>query len=301
MNGKQTLFVTICLTLMAISAFGAVTVTDTGDRKEAVRGHNYSRVDRAISFNNNGQVPYVLRYVYINDPAYKTENPKAVLPWIGDPTAGTAGLGMSQPWYSRGFLGIEINGKLLTGTLAKEFKIVEQGKRGICDVVWSPEWADIRARFASMPDDDKLYVEVSINPKVQVSSLKLRFACMPGQGLPKRDQWISTAERSVQHGPAPIVLDTKKEPWVFYYDTQNTPTGACALLYAPEEVSGATVNISANATAYTFLSYPASARKMRFVLYSFPTKYKSRDEAFLFLKENGSNIFESLKKFDFGS
>jgi hypothetical protein len=39
---------------------------------------------------------------------------------------------------------------------------------------------------------------------------------------------------------------------------------------------------------------------MHLVLYAFPQKYKSMNESFGFLKENGVNILADLKKFDFG-
>jgi len=214
---KQTLFFAVGFMLMAVAAFGAVTILDTNAKEAQVKGHNYNRVNRTVTFNNNGPVTYNLYYTYINDPEYTKENPNAVLPRIGDVTAGTTGLGLNFPWYQNGFMGVEINGKILTYTLAKEFKVVEQGKRGVYDIAWSPEWGDIRARFVSMPNDDKLYLEISIDPKVQVSSVKLRFACIPGVAEPKKDQWISTAERSVQHGKDMIILNTKKEPWILLW------------------------------------------------------------------------------------
>jgi hypothetical protein len=298
MNGKQALLLTVGLTFMAAAAFGAVTISDTGAKE--VRVNNYSRVNRTVTFNNNGPVAYNLSYSYINDPEYTKENPKAVLPQIGDPSAYTTGLGLNSSWYQSGFLGIEINGKSLNRTIAKEFKVVEQGKRGVYDIIWSPEWGDVRARFVSMQDDNKLYLEVSVDPKVQVSSLKLKFACMPGGVAPKKDEWFSTAERNVQHSPDIVAIDTKKEPWILFYDTQNTSAGTCALAYVPEEVSNVKVDISANWTTYTFVSYPASTRKMHIVLYVFPEKYKSMKESLSLLKENGSDILAGLKNVDFG-
>jgi len=284
---------------MAVAAFSAVTISDTGAKEDPVRDHNYSRVIRTVTFNNNGPVTYRLIYSYVNDPEYKKEDPNAILPCIGDSSGATTGLGLDFPWYFGGFMGVEINGKLLTYTLAKEFKTVEQGERGVYDVTWAPEWGDICARFVSMPGDDKLYLEISINPKVQVSSIKLRFANVPGLD-PQKDRWLSTAEQSVQHRPDAVVVDPKKEPWILYYDTQQASAGACALVYVPEEVSDVRADISANLTNFTFISYPVSTREMHLVIYDFPEKYKSRNETYSFLKENGSDILAGLKKFDFG-
>lgn len=294
------LLLIIALILTGTAVFGTVEIQDTGAKEAPVRGHNYSKVSRNITFNNNGPVTYSLFYSYINDPEYTKVNSKAILPVIGDVSASTSGLGMDYPWFRSGFLGVDINRKLLVRTIASEFNAVETGKRAVYDVTWTPEWGDIRARFISMQDDDKLYLEVSIAPRVQVSSIGLKFVCVPGGFTKKKDQWLSTAERSVQHGPDAVTLDTKKEPWVLYYDTLDTSTGSCALMYLPEEVSDVKVGMSSNVTDMTYITYPASTRKMRFVLCSFPEKYKSRQEALSFLKENGEDMLGELKKIDFG-
>jgi hypothetical protein len=68
----------------------------------------------------------------------------------------------------------------------------------------------------------------------------------------------------------------------------------------PEEVSSVKADTGANLTSYTFIDYPASTRKMHLVLYAFPQKYKSMNESFSFLKENGINVLADLKKLDFG-
>jgi hypothetical protein len=303
MFGKKIFLLTTSLTLMAAAAFGAVTISDTGAKEAQVKDHNYSRVNRTVTFNNNGPVTYSIYYSYVNDPEYTKENPNAVLPMIGDVSAGTTGLGINFPWYQNGFLGVEINGKLLTYTLAKEFKVVEQGKRGVYDVTWAPEWGDIRARFVSMQDDDKLYLELRVDPKVQaLRSVSVKFVCLPSASaaVSKKSQWISTAVRNVEHGPDVTVLDPKKESWVLYYDAMKSSSDTCALIYVPEEALEARIDTKSNHVDCTYISYPLTAGKMHFVLYNFPGKYKTREEAFNFLKENEGSILDSLKKIDFG-
>jgi len=63
---------------------------------------------------------------------------------------------------------------------------------------------------------------------------------------------------------------------------------------------GAEVDLRANWTDFTYISYPVSTRKIHLVFYNFPEKYKSREESLNFLKENGDSILTDLKKFNFG-
>lgn len=269
--------------------------------KTKFKGKKFNQTRRRVYFENKGLPGYCLSYLCIDDPAFKKEFP-GKYPFIGNPSVNTTGLDLtarySRVWLSGGFLGIEVNKKTLKKIIAKDIKTVEQGERGVVDVIWEPEWARITARFIVLPKDDKVYVEVAVEPKEEVSSLKIKLCCGSfGKGK-YPDRWFSTPIRTVQQHLGKGVLDPKKEPWIFYFDTHaGGYRSNCALLYVPDEVEKVELESGKNKNImFTYLNYPPSIRKMHFVLYSFRTDHKNQEEAYTYLKETGSTTLENLKK-----
>ncbi|MDD3926038.1 MAG: hypothetical protein PHT33_05215 [bacterium] len=283
------------------AAFGQVEVVDSGDVTVPVTGHKYSMVRRNIDFKNGGPVSYAINYFYVADPLMKEEYPKSPFPAIGDASASTNGIGLSAPWYGGGFWGIRVDGKDLRTTVVDTFKTVSQGKRGVADVVWKPDWGKVTARFVTLQGDDKIFMEVRTEPRTAPASVKTYFTCIPGHpgAVPKRDQWISTCLRSVQHSEEAISIQSKEEPWVLLYDTANNYTGTCALICVPDQIVSHKVNLSGNRVAKIEMDIVPAVTKMRFLIFNFPDTYKTREEAYSYLKENGEGLLEELVSFNF--
>lgn len=264
-----------------------------------VKGEEFKTVVKTVDFKNKGPVQYVLKYQYIADPDFETKYPDRV-PYIGNVSVPMSGLELTGAyvWCPGGFLGIEVNGNTLRRTIAKEIRTVKQGGYGEADVTWEPDWATVTARFVVLPGDDKIYVEIAVDPKAAVDSLKIRLLC--GSFITKEpDRWFSTSARTVRQSSDMEVknLNLTDEPWVFYYDTQARSSIAnCALAYIPEEVKQVTLDSrKSGRLIWTSLDYPPSARKMHFVIYTLRTDYKNQEEAFSYLMETGRDSIEKLK------
>lgn len=208
----------------------------------------------------------------------------------------------SSAWYECDFLSIHVDGKSLDNVAAREINVVQQGRRGIVDWVWRTASAETRARFVALPRDDKLYLEVSLRPRQPVQSLELRLQCSPGDWRRTRpkERWLSTRKRHVRQGPRPVTIDTREEPWIFYFEGKvRSFFGTCAVLFLPEEVPKAEVRLGERVLTTARVSPPAT--RVRLLLWSFPSNYKKPEDAHAYLKANGERSLNDLRKFDFGS
>ena len=208
----------------------------------------------------------------------------------------------SGAWYECDFLQIYVDGKSLDNVAAREINVVQQGRRGIVDWVWRTASAETRARFVALPRDDKLYLEVSLRPRQPVQSLELRLQCSPGDWRRTRpkERWLSTRKRHVRQGPRPVTIDTREEPWIFYFEGKvRSFFGTCAVLFLPEEVPKAEVRLGERVLTTARVSPPAT--RVRLLLWSFPSNYKKPEDAHAYLKANGERSLNDLRKFDFGS
>jgi len=206
----------------------------------------------------------------------------------------------SGAWYECDFLSIHVNGKALDNVAARESSVVQQGRRGIVDWVWRTASAETRARFVALPRDDKLYLEVSLCPRQPVHSLELRLQCSPGDWRRTRpkERWLSTRKRHVRQGPRPVTIDTREEPWIFYFEGKvRSFFGTCAVLFLPEEVPKAEVRLGERVLTIARVSPPAT--RVRLLLWSFPPNYKGPEDAYAYLRANGERLLNDLRTFDF--
>ena len=305
---KRFVVVVVGLFSLVSLCYAQVEIIDSGAKEveQNYSGSKFTKNCRTISVENQGPVNYYFRYYYAlgTDLVRGTKPLPFGFPYIGDSSVSTTGLGLGGGgWYKNGFLGIKINKKGLTRIVAKEIKVVEQGKRGVVEVLWEPEWAEIKARFIFLPKDDKVYTEITLAPNVEVESLELLLVCFPGHvgTLSKKPlgRWISTAKRSIQLTgmEQSIFLTPNEEPWIFYFDAQANRMGTCAVMYLPEEVKE--VKMLKGSSPRTMLTLSPEIRKIHLLFWNFPDSYKKPEDAYQYLKENGEGLLKKLKNFQF--
>ncbi|NOZ24207.1 MAG: hypothetical protein GXP25_24290 [Planctomycetes bacterium] len=208
-------------------------------------------------------------------------------------------LGMTRPascnWYAQGFFDVIIDGEGLHEYPAV-FKIVRRGgPDAMLKAVWDTPKGKVTACFLLRDGDDKLLMQVGIEPKAKPKSIQLRLLCYPNGFYGDKDRWITTSVRSVQHTNQ-AQLDPSKEPWVVYYDkaiTGDKTVGACGLLYLPEEVSAASVHVTGY-PIWTVLDYPPQTRAFHVALYDF-AEFRDNEENIAYLRRNGQAFLEDLR------
>jgi len=287
------------------ASYAQVTIADTGVVEKEIynekKDFNYIQKRRTISVKNIGPVDYGFTYIYVDDPIFKENYPNLPFPSIGDSSVGSFGLGLTGGgWYGGGFLGVRVNKKSLINIIAKEIKIVKQGEKGIMDFVWEPECAEIKARFIFLPEDDKVYAEISFAPREEIDALSLNLVSLPGHyGRAKPTaRWISTDVRSVSQTDSIISLKSKEEPWILCFDANDNRRGSCAVMYIPEEVMEVQLRIGKLITR-THITLSPKTKKIHLIFWSFPDSYKKPVDAYNYLKENGNKLLEKLREFNF--
>lgn len=316
MRGRK-IFTSVALALAAwwppVDGYCQVKIEDTGEKNKTVdfKGNKLTRRERVVNVDTGSPVKYSFIYSYIQDTVVTGETiekplPPGTLPQIGDPSSGTTGIGMiNGPWYWNGFFGFFVNGKGLAQTVVKDIKITRKADNGVVDFIWEPAWAQqVMARFVFLLNDDKAYLRMTFSQKEDVSSISMGLLAFPGhqesQSKNSQDRWTCTNERNIQHGNSVESLDPAKEYWIFQFDSQlNAHRGTCAVLFLPEEVEKVEVDQRNNNSIKTSLLFKPSLRSVRLLLWRFPDNYKKPEDAYNYVKDNGSKYLDDLRKFSF--
>lgn len=284
---KIILFFLICFYTPFLSA--AVTIEDTGwlwDKDENNDGHgdlnkiywmekgNKSYFLRCITFNT-GKHKISLTYRVSDDPTL-LQTKSEYYGW----DIGMSGTG----WYGNGFIDILINTFSLRNWKPE---ISSELKGDTADAVffWDTSEAKIKMTFFVQSGDDKLFLKVTIEPKKEIKTIETALLCYPsGWGsfdcvkenypelMDKRDRWVSTYKRDIQHSEKKVTLE-KDEFWVLYYDKiwdkatkEKCCFGPCALLFPPDEPEKVELNIY-NYDIRTYLYYPSDIRELNYLFW----------------------------------
>ncbi len=231
--------------------------------KASSRGHAGQVVRiREASFNL-GTVNYRVKYNIIADPAH----PDQV-----EPVEGYIGMPAPSPenWYDNGFLFIAVNGHDLGTVPLSSMVVSEQGKRGMVDMVWHHPIASVRARFAGLCGDDKLMVEIAIEPHQDIRSITVQARCYPSFFTTwyhrKGARRVKTPSKLIQEGQT-VTLEPTANWWLLYYDevfdvAKGEGVGPCAMAFLPDEAEAVKVRVSDYAVDTT-IRYGPSARRIR--------------------------------------
>jgi len=255
------------------------------------------RAEQKFNFSL-GKRRYTLRYGVYQDPA----KPEVAIPSEGY-------LGMPGPcscnWYHGGFLFILINGKDIGGTMLKEATVAETRTRAIADFVWDAEPSVVRARFAGLPGDDKLFCEITLEPKQEIKSLRLNLRCYPSffTAWMKRngDRKIKTPAAAVYNQGQNVAVPGEENWYAVYYDTifdvaRGEGSGPCAVLFPPDMAKTVKFSVGSYGVGTTLECKP-EARKLRLIFWDF--RKVPNAEALAAFEKNSQQWLEQLQTFDF--
>lgn len=296
----------ICAGCLLTKVYAAgVVIQDTGDVKDtaAVEGNELTRITRNIAIRSGGAVPYILNYRRIPGPEItgdKIEKPLPEgmhpFPWLGDRTAGSLGIGLTgSAWYKNGFLGVRLDGR---GVNAIADEIISYGgeDRGGVEFSWDEEWGSMKLKFVQLAGDDKLFAEIRFTG-IEDKTALIRMLSFPGHwgsAAVPADRWGATAARSVQGNN---VLDVSSENWILSFDANDNTRGSAALLFLPEQVEKAELNVSG--AVWKHLTLKKGQNSLRMILWSLPDSHKTPEQAYPYLSANAAQYAETLRGFEF--
>ena len=296
---KLQLAIASCLALILPSALPAqqspqVVVTDSG-----TIGPGAPR--RTIVLDTAART-YALRYAVALDP----NNPRAAIPREGY-------IGMPKPsdynWYAGGFFDLRLNGQSVGTTLIHSLSGRSSGDRGTADFVFDTPLAAVRIRFVALAGGDCVYAQVLLEPKQEITSVKVATRCYPSGYINDSDRHVRTATRDFAQGER-AELNVANEWWTLYYDSVydadhvgQGPFGAlrrgggpCAMLWLPSQTQSVTFTVGSYGTDTGLYLKPA-LRDFRFVFFDYTGK--KNEAANSDLHARGQTLLKELSAFSF--
>jgi hypothetical protein len=228
------------------------------------------------------------------------------LPDEAFPVEGYIGMPLPSPcnWYHSGFLKVMVNGRDVGRTALASLTVAEVGKRGILDLVWHPPTGAVRVRFLALPNDDRLFCEVRVDPTEKNCRLQLDLRCYPSFFTSyhhrKGDRRIITPATEVKEGEKQE-LGLDANGWAFYEDRVFDPdrgegVGACAMLVGAAD--GARIRHAPGGYAVsTHLDFAPGTRTARLVFWDFTGTGNA--EALRHLREQAPATRRELAALDF--
>jgi len=240
---------------------------------------------------------YALRYAVALDP----NDTQAAIP-------GEGYIGMPEPsnqnWYAGGFFDVWLNGKSIGGTMIHSLTGRSSGPRGTVDFVFEAPQAVVRVRFVAKTGGDCVYAQVLLEPKQEITSVRVTTRCYPSAFSTDGHRHVQTAARDFAQGER-AVLDVASEWWTLYYDrvydagyvgTTRSGVGPCAMLWVP----GQTEKVHFIVGSYgieTALDLQPAADDFRFVFFDYAGM--KNDAAKADLEERAQTLLGELKTLAF--
>ncbi len=288
--------------LLLALATATVTVNDLGRREKTTHyprheGHKF--VEHTVNLDT-GRVLYAIKYCACIDPAHKGR---------AAPLEGY--IGMPRPtscnWYHSGFLFVRINGVDIGTFFLKSMRVVESGERGAVDLFWDADPARVRVRFLALPGDDKLLCEIALQPKVEVKTFQIMARCYPSyftayHGVRGRRTLVTVKRKAHEGEKGPTKVEVEpSENWLFVCDEVFDPAegkgeGPCALLFLPEQVARARVELT-NYPVSIILEMRPEVRLARLAFWEFPRT--GNVEALRRLREEAPRTEKLLRQISF--
>jgi len=129
--------------------------------------------------------------------------------------------------------------------LQEGISILQQGKRGVADMVWPlpatatrPQPGRLAVRFVKLPDEPTwLYLRVSIEgePDTKLTQVQLSSYPTVTSGPPERQRWAATLTRAMQMDK-PVPLDPAEEWAIVMHNRYAHEEGGSILVMDPEQI-----------------------------------------------------------------
>ncbi|MDY0168989.1 MAG: hypothetical protein RBS80_20780 [Thermoguttaceae bacterium] len=252
---------------------------------------------RQVITMDTGSRIYGLRYGVALDP----NDSKAAIP-------GEGYIGMPEPvgcnWYAGGFLDVVLNGQSIGKTFIHSLTGRSSGARGTTDFVFDTSQAVVRVRFVARAGEDCLFAQVLLEPKVQITSVRVSVRCYPSAFVSHAGRHVLTVARNLAQGER-AELTIVDEWWTLYYDNvydagyisaQHTGAGPCAALWLPAQTEKAGFTVASYGIETAFNLKP-DLRDFRFVFFDYAGK--TNEVAKTDLQARAPSLLRELADFAF--
>ncbi len=291
------LALTCCLPYLLAQESVGVSLTPPRERTLTSAPHEGHAFREQAATLRTGVRDYQVAYKACVDPAHAPDVAH-LEGYIGMP------LPTSCNWYHSGFLFLHINGRDIGLTPLSAMLLSEQGARGMADLVWHDEVADVRARFCALPGQDHLLCEIAVEPREPVASVVLKLRCYPSffTAHHKREgaRRVKTPAALVEEGE-PQTLAAGENWYALYYDevfdvARGEGEGPCAVMLSGDPAHEITIS-PGGYSVETTIAYPPETRRVRLALWDF--KALSNADALARLETGAATDRAALQALDF--
>jgi hypothetical protein len=176
----------------------------------------------------------------------------------------------------------------------------EEGRRGILDMVWHDELADVRVRFLGLPGRDDLFCEIALEPKAELKSVDIQLCCYPSAFTTQGARRIQTPDALIEQGKS-AALPALENWWAVYYDerfdvAKGEGSGPCAMLLLPDQAEEVVFEPGSYGVGTT-IKYPGAKHRLRLAFWDF--KDKTNSEALTRLQDGAESVRSELERLDF--
>ncbi len=218
-------------------------------------------------------------------------------------------VGMPEPaacnWYHSGFLQVRINDADIGTTRITDMYVSETGERGSITMLWNAPQGVVRLRFLALPDDDRLFCEIALDPAAEVTGLQVSLKCYPSffTSFYHRDGWrrVTTPTHQAEQGTE-LKVQPADDWWLAFTDDVFDPAkeadsaGGCAVLFDPEQIAGGTVQLGSYAVTGS-LSLRPDQHNARLIFWDF--NKRPNDEALKSLRRSAEESLAVAREMDF--
>ncbi|MBI2300607.1 MAG: hypothetical protein HYU66_16995 [Armatimonadetes bacterium] len=263
-TAHSALFLGLCLPFAALAAEPAA--LDAGAWSTSRGEHSYHR--RTMSFRLGGQT-YGVSYHCEVGPDGTFLNPGEGPVGMPFPT--------SENWYHSGFVFLSLNGQMVGASPLSSFEPAESGPRAMADMVWHHPLAEVRYRFLGLPGDDKLLLQIDLEPRQPLTDVKVVLRAYPSYftGWNHRDgaRRVLTPAGVVEEGKSQTLEPGQGWFGVLYDEVfdvdKGQGIGPCAFALLPVGFRKVTVQ-PAYYPVNLALDCDPAARQFRLAFWEFP-------------------------------
>lgn len=181
-------------------------------------------------------------------------------------------------WYQSGMFNLSLDGERFVAT--DETIEMGEGEKGRVSLAWVGEQGKLRFDFVLLPSDDRLYCQVTLEPKQAVERIEIALSnYISGFNRQNPDHVLHTAVRTIEEA-GKTELDPQKECAIFYSDRALDPAdgrgdGPSAIAISPAGLTELAIRAGGYGST-TILAYAPGTTRMRFAFWEFP-KWPNRD------------------------